>query len=198
MNVRHNRREFLKRATAAGTGLVILTDSRTARSYQANEKLNLALIGVGGRGTWFVNTMPSMESVVALCDVDQRKIEGAFQQWTEDAKRYADSAHAWERNRAAEYKLLVEIKCSLGDIIQHQFWILGLVNGREQYAATHAFHGQNRFDGAGSPHGVTEHGFIRCHRGQPMTEHRTQGLVFHPVADFGGSGMGIYRGDIMQ
>jgi len=110
MNVRHSRRKFLKRAAAAGSGLVILAHSRAAWSYQANDKLNLALIGVGGRGTWFVGAIPPMANVVALCDVDQRKIEGAFQQWTQDANRYADSPHAWERNRAAEYKRLVENK----------------------------------------------------------------------------------------
>jgi len=108
MNVRHNRREFLKSAAVAGAGLIVLADSRTARSYQANEKVNVALIGVGGRGTWFVGTIPAMENVVAVCDVDRKQIEGALQQWDRDAKRYADSEHAWERSRAAEYRRLVE------------------------------------------------------------------------------------------
>jgi len=109
MNLRVSRRRFLQSSITAGTALTILPAS-TVRGYAANEKLNLALVGVGGRGTWFVSTMPSMESVVALCDVDQQKIEGAFKQWTKDAKRYANSAHAWERKRAAEYKRLVEHK----------------------------------------------------------------------------------------
>jgi len=108
MNVRRNRREFLKSAAAAGAGLIVLADGRSARSYQANEKVNVALIGVGGRGSWFVGTIPAMENVAAVCDVDRKQIEGMFQRWTDDARRYADSEHAWERSRAAEYRRLVE------------------------------------------------------------------------------------------
>ncbi len=50
----------------------------SARGYRANEKLNLALVGVGGRGEWFVDTIPRMENVVALCDVNDQKLTAAF------------------------------------------------------------------------------------------------------------------------
>jgi len=107
MNLRVSRRRFLRSSIVGGAALTIVP-AGAVRGYAAGEKLNVALVGVSGRGTWFVSTIPAMENVVALCDVDQRKIEGAFQQWTEDAKRYADSPHDWERKRAAEYKRLVE------------------------------------------------------------------------------------------
>ena len=110
MDIRQNRRDFLKTGVAAGTGLVILADSRRAWSYRANEKLNVALVGVGGRGTWFVNTIPAMENVVALCDVNDQKLSGAFKQWENGARQYADSPHAWERNRAAEYQRLLQTR----------------------------------------------------------------------------------------
>ena len=38
---------------------------------QLNEQIRVALVGVGGGGEWFVDTIPRMEQVVAVCDVDQ-------------------------------------------------------------------------------------------------------------------------------
>ena len=50
MNRHLTRRRFLK-GSAAGLGLTILGHSGSARGFGANEKLNIALIGVGGRGS---------------------------------------------------------------------------------------------------------------------------------------------------
>ncbi len=50
MRQRTNRRGFLKSAAATAATAWILGDSRSASTYQANEKLNIAAIGVGGRG----------------------------------------------------------------------------------------------------------------------------------------------------
>lgn len=105
-----NRRVFLKTTTLGGLGTLILRNSRSAYSYKANEKLSVALIGVGGRGTWFVDTIPRMENVVALCDVNNRKLAEAFQRWEDGAKRYANSPHDWERRAAESYKRLTETK----------------------------------------------------------------------------------------
>ena len=52
-----NRRRFLRSATTAGASLLILRDARSVRRFAANEKLNVALVGVGGRGSWFVETI---------------------------------------------------------------------------------------------------------------------------------------------
>ncbi|MCS7223672.1 MAG: Gfo/Idh/MocA family oxidoreductase [Armatimonadetes bacterium] len=84
-----DRRQFLRRiATAAG--LLILKDSRSAWTYQANEKLNLAFVGAGGRGADLVKEFANLgENVVALCDVDDRMAQGTFQQFPK-AKRFKD------------------------------------------------------------------------------------------------------------
>lgn len=37
----------------------------------------MALVGVGGRGEWFVDTIPRMERVVAMCDVSEQKLAEA-------------------------------------------------------------------------------------------------------------------------
>ncbi len=47
-------------------------------THAANAKLNVALVGVGGRGKWYVDVVPKMENVVALCDVNESKAQAAY------------------------------------------------------------------------------------------------------------------------
>jgi len=69
-----NRRTFLRGAVGGGAGAVILGGAASVRSYAANEKLDIALVGVGGRGSWFVGCIPRLkENLVALCDVNERR-----------------------------------------------------------------------------------------------------------------------------
>lgn len=77
MKTRVNRRRFLGAAAWGGAGLCVLRNAASAWSYQANEKLNIALVGVGSRGKHFLGAIPRMgENLVALCDVDKRHTEG--------------------------------------------------------------------------------------------------------------------------
>ena len=108
MTVRIHRRHFLGTVAAGTAGLMVLRESRSSWSYQANQKLNVALVGVVGRGTWFVDTIPRMERVVALCDVNQKKIDDTFQYWTRVGARYAASPHSWERSAGVEFQRLVQ------------------------------------------------------------------------------------------
>jgi predicted dehydrogenase len=71
-----------------GSGLVILQRSRLVRGTQANNKLNVAGIGVGGRGAADVNGAAS-ENIVALCDVDQMRAAKTIERYPK-AKRYKD------------------------------------------------------------------------------------------------------------
>lgn len=90
MKSRISRRGFLKDAALGGAGLLVLSNSGSARSYQTNEKLNVALIGVGGRGRWFVGTIPKLDAnVVAMCDVNERKASLSFEEIS-TAKKYFD------------------------------------------------------------------------------------------------------------
>ncbi len=88
MQKRLNRRDFLKSVVCTGSSLVILSDSRLVRGTQANNKLNVAGIGVGGRGAADVNGAAS-ENIVALCDVDEKHAAQTFQRYP-NAKRYKD------------------------------------------------------------------------------------------------------------
>jgi len=89
MESRVSRRAFLRNTALGGVGLLILKNSRSAWSYQANEKLNIALIGVGGRGRWFVSTIPKLgTNVVAMCDINERKASLSFKELPKAKKFY--------------------------------------------------------------------------------------------------------------
>ncbi len=71
--MQNTRRGFLKSLSAAPFSFWLLPEG-LARGYTANEKLNIALVGIGGRGSWFVDTIPSIgENVVAVCDVNDHR-----------------------------------------------------------------------------------------------------------------------------
>ncbi len=63
------RRGFLKTGTGAG---LLICSSRTAFGFKANEKLNIAGIGVGGQGVGNIRSVAG-ENIVALCEVDTKR-----------------------------------------------------------------------------------------------------------------------------
>ncbi len=81
------RRSFLKSASAAATTFTIL-GAGSARTYAANERLNIAAIGVSGQGGGDINNLKS-QNIVALCDVDWRHAAGTFKKFP-DAKQFKD------------------------------------------------------------------------------------------------------------
>ena len=90
MTTAMNRRRFLSKSTATGAGLLILRNSRLAFAYDANSKLNIAGIGVGGQGRGSLDAFAGMgHNLVALCDVDSSRAGDIFQKHP-DAKRYQD------------------------------------------------------------------------------------------------------------
>jgi len=91
------RRTFLRGAALAGSGLVVLSNARLVRGTQANSKLNIAAIGIAGRGGDDVNGVAS-ENLVALCDVDQKHAAGTFEKFPsaqkfKDFRRMLDKIH---------------------------------------------------------------------------------------------------------
>ena len=105
-----SRRHLLSRAGLGVAGLVIIRNSQSIRGAPANDKLDVALIGVGGRGTWFVDTIPRMENVVAICDVNEQKIAEAYKRWSDLADRFATSSRQWERSAAPAFRRLADRK----------------------------------------------------------------------------------------
>lgn len=86
MNRRTTRRRFLK--TAALTGLGVALGPRApaiATSAESpNEKLNVGVVGVAGRGGANLGGV-SGENVVALCDIDERRLHAASQKFKQAA-----------------------------------------------------------------------------------------------------------------
>lgn len=81
------RRQFLG-ATAASAALAVMPGVARARRQSPNDKLNIALIGVWGRGLAFYDTLDS-QNVVALCDVNEARFADALKRFPK-AKTYID------------------------------------------------------------------------------------------------------------
>ena len=88
MNSQLKRRTFLKSSAAAGAGLVILKSGILKAGRSPNEKLNIAIIGVAGRGGGNLNGV-KQENIVALCDVNAKNLAKAAEQFPK-AKTYED------------------------------------------------------------------------------------------------------------
>lgn len=82
-----DRRNFLKVASTSAANLTIL-QAGSARTYAANEKLNIACIGAGGRGAPNIRKTES-QNIVVPCDVDRERAAEMFEKHPK-AKRYKD------------------------------------------------------------------------------------------------------------
>lgn len=87
MNTTFTRRRFVKSAAQAATVFTILK-AGSARTYAANEKLNIASIGAAGQAGGDIDQLKS-QNIVALCDVDWRHAAGTFKKFPE-AKKFKD------------------------------------------------------------------------------------------------------------
>jgi predicted dehydrogenase len=83
-----NRRKFLNTATLASAGLTILPSGMLRAANGPNNKLNIALIGVWGRGLAHYDALAN-ENVVALCDVNEARFADALKRFP-NAKTYTD------------------------------------------------------------------------------------------------------------
>jgi len=88
MQISFNRRRFLEASATGAASLLLLADSRSVWSYQANEKLRIAIVGACGQGESNTNAVAG-EDIVALCDVDERRAEPMYNKFPR-AKRFAD------------------------------------------------------------------------------------------------------------
>jgi len=76
MSSRVTRRSFLKAAAAAGAASVFVGPSIGRAGESPNNKLNIACIGVGGRGGAHVGAAAG-QNLVALCDADEGTLNTA-------------------------------------------------------------------------------------------------------------------------
>ncbi|MGA2617234.1 MAG: Gfo/Idh/MocA family oxidoreductase [Thermoguttaceae bacterium] len=89
MSIRIHRRKFLGCAATGAAGLTILRNSASVWGAPANTKLNIAMIGVGGRGRELLGGFMQAGNVVAMCDVNDERAAKAYQS-VPAAKKFHD------------------------------------------------------------------------------------------------------------
>jgi predicted dehydrogenase len=86
---RSSRRRFIKTSAAIGAGYWALGGIAPRPSRAANEKIQFACVGVGGKGTSDSQDAGRAGDVVAICDIDENNLNIASTRWPE-AKKYND------------------------------------------------------------------------------------------------------------
>ncbi|QDU95607.1 Gfo/Idh/MocA family protein [Lignipirellula cremea] len=91
-----NRRTLLQGGAAAAVGL--LAAPAILRGRNLNERLNIAVVGSGGRGGANLRSVSS-ENIVALCDVNENSLAQAAKAHPQ-AKQYVDFRQMYEDSNA--------------------------------------------------------------------------------------------------
>ena len=102
-----SRRHFLKSTMVAGAGLTILPGGVLAGPDAPSNKLNVAMIGAGGRARAHFGAVKG-ENVVALCDVNEQTLATA-------AKTFPDAKHYVDWRKCLEQKDVDAVICSTTD-----------------------------------------------------------------------------------
>ena len=80
-----SRRSFIKSSSLASSGLIFIPGFL---KNSPNNRLNVAVIGVGGRGKANWSKIPK-ENIVALCDVDDNRAASGYEMFPK-VKKYKD------------------------------------------------------------------------------------------------------------
>ncbi len=89
MTVSTDRRGFLQASALAGVGYWVTGSLQAAESKSSLEKIQVASIGVGGKGKSDVQNMSRHGKIFALCDVDSTFLDGMARAYKVDHK-YTD------------------------------------------------------------------------------------------------------------
>ena len=87
------RRQFVKQSAAAATAAIAAP--AILRGQNLNNKLNIAIIGAGGRGVTDTTGVAS-ENIVVLCDVNAVALDAASAKYPQ-AKKLADFRKVFDR-----------------------------------------------------------------------------------------------------
>jgi len=94
------RRQFIKATAGFGMGVVLTTRNILggAAKPPPSDRLDIAIVGVGGRGRANTNSVRS-ENITALCDVNDRNLAAAAKRFPK-AKTYHDWRKMYDDARA--------------------------------------------------------------------------------------------------
>jgi predicted dehydrogenase len=90
MASRSNRRDFLKTTAATGIGFWIAAGLKAEESKSPNEAIAMASVGIGGKGESDSNDADANGRMVAICDVDEVRLNARGEKKFPKAKRYTD------------------------------------------------------------------------------------------------------------
>jgi predicted dehydrogenase len=102
---RLDRRQFLK--TSAAAGVAAFAAPAIVRGTNLNERLNIAIIGSGGRGGANLSAVAA-ENIVALCDVNEANLENAAKHHP-DARKFVDFRKVYDH--AKEFDAVIVSTC---------------------------------------------------------------------------------------
>ena len=91
MSSKMSRRKFLKAGSVAALGITVVPSSVLGKSFghvAPSDKLNIAGVGIGGRGFGVLKGLQS-QNIVGLCDTDWKYSERVFNHFP-NAKKYFD------------------------------------------------------------------------------------------------------------
>jgi predicted dehydrogenase len=89
MSRRTNRRQFIQQTGLAGIGFWVAGGISLGAAKAANEKLNIAGIGIGGKGSSDIDQAGNHGNVVAICDIDDNTLNNKAKKFPK-AKKYND------------------------------------------------------------------------------------------------------------
>lgn len=157
---RITRRRFTKLAAAGAAGLAAAP--AFLRAQNPNDKLNIAIIGAGGRGG--ANTSGvSSENIVALCDVYEPALERAGERFPK-AKKVVDFRRLFDRPQ--DFDAAVVSTC---EHTHAMATMLALKHGKHVYCEkplTHDVYEARQIRLAADEAGTTTHMGIQIHAGE--------------------------------
>jgi predicted dehydrogenase len=84
-----SRRQFLQTTAVTGIGFWVAGGIQAQESKSPNEQVAIASIGVGGKGSSDSKDADKNGKLVAICDVDEKRLDAAAKKYP-DAKKYSD------------------------------------------------------------------------------------------------------------
>ncbi len=91
METKQTRREFIRETTTAGAGIAAITSLSPHTVLGANERIRLAGIGTGDRGSDRLRTAKRLGAeIVALADVNEAMLDRCDARIDQKSKRYCD------------------------------------------------------------------------------------------------------------
>src|SRR5438132_10102478 len=105
MGRRNSRRDFLKQGAAAGLGFWTLGGVALALEPKgSNEQIQMACIGVGGKGEGDSVHAAMFGKIVAICDIDEQRLNAR----SEDTKKFKDTEKFKDATKFFDFREMLD------------------------------------------------------------------------------------------